>query len=191
MGQQPQDILTLKMLLGTDGRKMSTSWGNTIAIEDPPQEQFGKIMSLRDELIFDYFELATNMSLSEIEARKLAFEQGKCHPRDLKIELAQKIVELYHGAAEAENAKQEFERVFQKKEVPSHIPHLSLSNRRMVPIELLVTARLASSKSEAKRLLLQKGVKINGKPIENWREPLLLQKGMVIQVGKRRFLKIE
>jgi len=189
-GQEPQDIITLKMLFGLDGRKMSTSCGNVINITDKPEEQFGKIMSMKDELILDYFELCTRNPSEEIKKMGKELKKNQINPRDLKLKLAREIVRLYHGKKAAKRAEKEFRRVFKGKELPSRIPNISIKVKKLNILNLLVETKLTSSKSEAKRLILQKAVKINGVLKENWQEILEIKKGIVIQVGKRRFVKV-
>lgn len=190
-GQPPQDIMTLKMLYGLDGRKMSTSWGNVVNILDPPQEMYGKIMSMKDELIGDYFELCTNLSLKEIEKIKTELKLKKLNPRDAKAFLAREIVGLYHGKKAAQKAEEEFNRIFKEKKLPSKIPVFKTSKKEIEILDLLCQTGLSISKSQGKRLILQGGVKIDGKIKTNWKERIKLERGMIIQVGKRRFIKIE
>jgi len=182
--------MTLKMLFGLDGRKMSTSWGNVINITDKSEEQFGKIMSMKDELILDYFELCTRITLEEIKKMGKELKKNQINPRDLKLKLAREIVRLYHGKKAAKRAEKEFRRVFERKELPSRIPNISIKVKKLNILNLLVETKLTSSKSEAKRLILQKAVKINGVLKENWQEIIEIKNGMVIQVGKRRFRKV-
>ena len=189
-GQESQDIMTLKMLFGLDGRKMSTSWGNVINITDKSEEQFGKIMSMKDELILDYFELCTRIPLEEIKKMGKELKKNQINLRDLKLKLAREIVRLYHGKKAAKRAEKEFRRVFERKELPSRIPNISIKVKKLNILNLLVETKLTSSKSEAKRLILQKAVKINGVLKENWQEIIEIKNGMVIQVGKRRFRKV-
>lgn len=190
MGQKPQDIMTLKMLLGTDGRKMSSSWGNIIAIEDSPATQFGKVMSLRDELVFDYFELCTRTPLEEIVRLRREVERGGVVMRDVKFELATRIVELFHGPERAKKAAREFERVFREKKKPQRMRSVALARKQMLLPDVLVASNLAPSKSEARRLIVQGGVKIDGETCRDWRASLVPTPGMVIQVGKRKFVRV-
>jgi tyrosyl-tRNA synthetase len=189
-GQSPQDIMTLKMLSGLDGRKMSTSWGNVVTIVDKPEDMYGKIMSMGDGLIPEYFELCTDIPLAEISKIKKDLEIGKVNPRDLKMKLAQEIVGLYYGVKSAEKAAEEFDKVFKEKKPPSKMPAVKIKEESLNILDLLVKTELAGSKTEAKRLILQKGVKI-GEEIQNdWGKIIKIKKGLVIRVGKRRFAKI-
>ncbi len=189
-GQKPQDIMASKMLTGLDGRKMSTSWGNIITIVDSSDEIYGKIMSMKDKLIIEYFELCTRLPLEEVEKITTDLKSKKINPRDLKIRLAQEIITLYYGKEAAQKAKKEFNKVFQKKQLPSKILGVKIKEKELNILDLLVKTKLTSSKTEAKRLILQKGVKIDGKIENNWRKIVEIKKRMVIQVGKRKFAKV-
>lgn len=168
-GQTPQDLVIVPLLLGTGGkRKMSQSLGNYIGINEPPEEQYGKTMSIPDKLLKHYFELATRLSQQEIE------EILRQEPRDAKARLAREIVSLYHGEKAAEKAEQEFNKVFRDKKIPSKIPELKTASKDLV--EILVQTKLASSKADAKRLIKQGAVK---------------KRGDVLQVGKRGFVRIK
>jgi len=188
--QQPQDIMALKMLSGTDGRKMSTSWGNVINITDKAEDMFGKLMSMKDELILNYFELCTRIPQKELEEIKASLEEKKINPKDLKERLAEEIVGIYHGKKMAKDAKQEFERVFKEKKNPNVIPEERVSEKEINILDLLVKTKLTLSKTEAKRLVLQKAVEIDGKVKSDWKETVSPEKGMVLKAGKRRFVKI-
>jgi tyrosyl-tRNA synthetase len=189
-GQKPQDILTLKMLEGLDGEKMSKTRGNIVNFIDPPEEIYGKIMSLHDDLIIKYFELCTRLPLKEISNLKSELKKGK-NPRDIKAKLAFEIVKLYYGQEKAKKAEEEFNRVFKEKKLPSKIISFKVKAQEYDPLELLVNLKLAKSKSEARRLIEQRGVKIDGKTIENWREKIKIFKETIIRVGPRRFVKLD
>jgi tyrosyl-tRNA synthetase len=184
MRDKKKFVLTLPLILGIDGKPMSKSSGNCVWIEDSPDQIFGKIMSIPDPLIWDYFKLLTDLPLKEIgEIRKL-------NPRDAKARLARKIVVMYHGEKSALKTEKEFNKVFRQKEQPSIIPEIKLEEQKINILDFLVRTKLVSSKSEAKRMILQKGVKINGKIQDNWRETIQIKKGIVVQIGKRKFVKI-
>lgn len=189
-GQSPQDIMTLKMLSGLDGRKMSTSWGNIITIIDKPQDIYGKVMSMRDELIPEYFELCTFVSLEELNQVKKSLGKREVNPRDLKARLAREIVALYWGKVAASKTEKEFQKIFKEKQLPTEIPEVIIKETELSILDLLVKTKNAPSKSEAKRLILQKGVKIDGKIQQEWQKTVQIKKGMIIQVGKRKFVKI-
>ena len=189
-GQQPQDIITLKMLLGLDGRKMSTSWGNVINITDDPKDQFGKIMSMKDELIADYLELCARARLEDIKKIKNSLKRKEVNPRDLKMDLAREIVSIYHGKKESIAAEREFNRVFKEKKPPEVIPEIKIEETVLNILDLLKRTELAPSRAEAKRLVLQKGVKIDGEVQGDWQKEVNVKKDIIIQVGKRKFVKI-
>ena len=184
--QQPQDILMLNLILGTDKRKMSSSWGNTINIFDKPNDMFGKIMSLSDELMIDYFIHCTRISMEQIKQYEKQLKNNNTNPRDIKMKLAYEITKMYYEEVNAIKAEKYFIDVFQKKEILVQMPEMKLANKNIV--DILILSKLASSKSDARRLIDQKGVKVNGKIIESIDETI--KKGSIIQKGKRGFLKI-
>lgn len=184
MKKKEKFVLTCPMILGIDGKPMSKTSGNCIWIEDSPNQMFGKIMSIPDGLIFDYFRLLTRILLTKIEETK------RLNPRDAKAKLAREIVRIYHGEKEAIEAEKEFERIFKRKKLPTKIPTISIKEKDFNLLDLLVKTKLASSKSEAKRLILQKGVKIDGEIQIDWRKIVETKKGTIIQVGKRKFIKL-
>jgi len=189
--QPPQDIMILKMLFGLDGRKMSTTWGNVINITDKPNEMYGKIMSMKDELIGDYFELTTKVPMKKISEIKKQLKDKILNPRDAKIKLAKEIVKLYYGEKKADEAGKEFNRIFKEKKLPSKVPEVKFIKESLPILDLIFNSNLASSKSQAKRLILEKGVRINGKLITDWKEKIKLENGMIISIGKRKFVKIK
>jgi tyrosyl-tRNA synthetase len=188
--QKPQDVITFRMLNGLDGRKMSTSWGNIITIVDEPKDMFGKIMSMKDELIPEYFELCSDIPLEEVEEIKSDLKGNKVNPRDLKIKLGKELVKMYHSLKDAENAAEEFEKVFKENQAPEDISEFEIS-RKINILDLLVKTEIALSKSEARRLIEQKGVKIDDEIQTDWQKDIETKKGMVIQAGKRRFARIK
>jgi len=189
-GQPPQDIMTSQMLYGLDGRKMSTSWGNVINITDNPRNMYGKIMSMKDELIEDYLKLTTRFPLKKIEKIKKDLKEEKLNPKEAKSILAKEIIKMYHSKKAGETAEKEFNRVFREKKLPLKIPVFKSSKKSLPILDLLTKANLASSKNEAKRLILQGGVKINNVIKNDWREIVKISDGMIVKVGKRKFLKI-
>ncbi len=189
--QLPQNIMTMKILAGTDGaRKMSKSFNNYIGINEPPDEQFGKLMSIKDEAIPEYLELCTRLSLTEIRKNTRLLRAGKINPRDLKAKLAKEIVSLYYEKKEALKAEEEFNRIFKQKKLPSEIIGVKIKERFLSILNLLMRTKLVSSKSEAKRLILQGGVRLDGKTKSDWKEIIKIKKGLVVQVGKRKFIKL-
>jgi tyrosyl-tRNA synthetase len=186
-----QDIITVPLLVGLDGiRKMSKSYDNYIAFNDTADEMFGKVMSLPDKLIWKYFELLTDKSESEISAMKGSVATNQTNPRDLKIDLAKNIIEIFYSIKEAEKARDNFIKLFQKKEIPENIEEYRVEKDIASLLEILSESGVAKSKSEARRLIEQGGVKVNGKVIRDWKAEIIAEKETVIQVGKRRFLKI-
>jgi len=190
MKHKEKFILTCPMILGIDGKQMSKTSGNCVWLTDVPKEMFGKIMSIPDNLIISYFELLTDFPISSIQKYKKNLLEKKINPRDLKEKLALEIVKIYYSETIAQEAAKEFQRIFKEKKMPLEIPELKIKEKTLNILELLTKAKLVSSKSEAKRLILQKAVKIDGQLKEDWREVLKTKKGIVIQVGKRRFAKI-
>lgn len=189
--QPQQDILSVPLLEGTDGvRKMSKSYNNYIALTEAPLKMYGNIMSVPDTIIWHYFTLLTNLSLEEIEKMKKEVCQIIFSLRDAKARLAKEIVAIYHGKKAATQAEQEFNKIFRKKKLPTKIPEIKIKEKSLNILELLVKTKLAPSKSEAKRLILQRGVKINGKIESDWKKVLEIKKGQVVQVGKRKFIRL-
>lgn len=189
-GQKPQDIMTSKMLSGLEGGKMSTSAGNIITIADEPKDMFGKLMSMTDEMMPEYFELCTFISLEEIEEIKKAIRNKTLNPRDAKIKLAENIVSLYYGEKAAQKAKEEFIRVFSKKEAPSEAEVIKLSRKNI--IDALAESKAVKSKSEARRLIAGKGIKIGGEIVGD--ATYLISENdenKILRLGKKRFYKIK
>jgi tyrosyl-tRNA synthetase len=193
-GQEPQVIITMPLLVGTDGvEKMSKSLDNYIAFNDPPFEMYGKTMSIPDELIYDYFLLTTDLSPTEIENIKKQLNDPSVNPRDLKRRLAWELVRMYHGVEEANKAQEEFDKIFVRKEIPEELEEFEIEqgDGKIRIVELLVQTGVANSKSEAKRLIQLGGVSIDGVKINDIDATVGLDKSFVIKVGKRKFLKIK
>jgi len=192
-GKEPQVILTMPLLVGTDGvEKMSKSYGNYIGLSDEPKEIYGKTLSIPDNLIYAYFELATDVSADELLEIKNFLSYPENNPRDAKRKLARKLVEMYYDKEAALKAEEEFDKIFVKKEIPDKIQEFKLSdNIKEIPIvDLLLKVNLAYSKSDAKRLIQQGGVSIDGNKISNVNEIISITKDFVLKVGKRKFIKI-
>jgi tyrosyl-tRNA synthetase len=185
-GMAKQNILTVKMLEGTDGRKMSTSWGNSITIVDDPKTMFGKIMSLRDDLIIKYFTLCTDLSEDEVAEKKKRLEGGE-NPRDLKLELGLALVTIYHNDKEATLAKQSFIDTFQNGIIPEDVIVLEAEQGEELG-SLLVKAEIVESKAEFKRLVEQGAVSTeDGTKIDDYKREALPE---IYRVGKKRFAKV-
>ena len=177
--QEPQVVLTMPLLEGTDGvQKMSKSFGNYIGINEPAGEIFGKVMSISDDLMLKYYELLTDFDLDEIM---------KMHPKDAKVKLACEIIRQYHGEKEAEKARLEFERVFAKKELPQEMPEFKTDKNKTILV-ILSESGLVKSGNDARRLLKQGAVLFNDVKVE--KDDFIVDKDGVLKIGSRRFLKI-
>ncbi len=190
-GQEPQVVLTLPVLVGIDGvNRMSKSLGNYIGIDEPPEEMYGKTMRIPDELIYQYFELVTDVSLQELQEIKQQLESGSVNPRDLKKRLAFTIVRMYHGEDAARQAEAHFERVVVKKEIPEDIPEFKVESGKHRLVDLLVAAGLIQSKSEARRRIRQGGVSVDGSVVKDEFLELEITRPTVVKAGKRAFVKL-
>ena len=190
-GQQPQVVMTLPLLEGLDGvNKMSKSLGNYIGITEMPKDVFGKVMSVSDDLMWRYFSLVLCMAEEEIGLLKDAVKSGRRHPRDVKDELARRVVAKFHGTESGDAESAEFARVFSKKELPSDIPVLKLTAADASLIEALVKAGLAESNSEARRLIQQGAVEVGGQKVTDPKSRPDMPDGTIIRCGKRGFAKI-
>jgi tyrosyl-tRNA synthetase len=191
--ESPQVAILLPLLVGTDGvKKMSKSYGNYIGITEPPEEMFGKIMSISDELMWQYWELLTDLTLEEINKLKEDVQKGILHPMEVKKQLGMYIVERFHSKEDAIRAREHFEKVYSKKEIPEDIPVFKASEigTETELFEIIFNLKLAETKAEAKRLIKQGGVKVNGEKITDPMFKPDLTKELIIQVGKRKFAKI-
>ncbi|MED1561699.1 tyrosyl-tRNA synthetase [Alkalihalobacillus alcalophilus ATCC 27647 = CGMCC 1.3604] len=191
-GQEKQIVMTLPLIEGLDGeRKMSKSLHNYIGIDEAPNEIFGKSMSIPDELMIKYYKLATDLAIEEVEALEAGLKDGTVHPRDAKMNLGAKFVEMYHGQKEAEEAVQYFKTVFQKGALPDDIPEVKWEGEAQIWIvDLLVQLKLQSSKGEARRMIQNGGVKLNEEKVNDVQQQVDVTPGLIIQVGKRKFAKI-
>jgi len=200
-GVKKQCILTLPVLVGTDGtQRMSKSLGNYIGIDESPVEMFGKTMSIPDDVIFNYFEMATDVSLEKLEKIKKRLSQPDVNPMDIKKNLGECLVDMYHPEGSGKNARGEFERVFSKKELPDDMPEVSrqqiqdweLNPEKLYLVGLIAKSKMAKSNSEARKLIQAGAVSINGQKINDagYEFNLSDYNEIVLKVGKRRFLKI-
>ena len=190
-GMPEQTIITMPILEGLDGvQKMSKSLGNYIGISEAPSEMYGKAMSIPDELMMRYFMLVTDMSIEEQEQLTKDLESGAAHPRDVKMKLAHTIVRLYHGEEAANFGQDEFVRVFQKHAMPTDIPEykVAITEEPVFVPQFLSDAGLTASNGEARRSIKAGAFKIDGEKCGE--EHIVLKDGMVLQVGKRKFIKI-
>lgn len=192
-GMEPQVILTVPLLTGTDGaEKMSKSLSNYIGITESPNEIYGKTLSIPDKLIYTYFLLTTDISLEKLKEIRATLDDEKSNPRDLKRALARTLVGMYHNKEAAHRAEEDFDRVFVKKDIPDDIQEVTLeiSNSGFNIVDLLVHVSLVSSKSEARRLIQQGGVKIDNKKVGDINDRVHTEKAFIVQVGKRKFIKV-
>jgi tyrosyl-tRNA synthetase len=189
-GQDPQVILTVPLMEGTDGvEKMSKSYDNHIGITDSPDEMYGKTLSIPDNIIEKYFLLAANSDKKKMDKVKKSLSDTQVNPRDIKRELARKIVEIYHSENLAKKAEENFDKIFIKKDIPEDIPEVKLDKDTLI-VDVLTLYELVTSKSEARRLIDQGAVKINDQKCIDRDQIIKKDESIVIKVGKRRFLKI-
>ena len=189
--QDPQSIITLPLLEGTDGiEKMSKSYDNYIALDDSAEDMYGKIMSINDSMIEKYYKLAIFAEKKKVLEVKSLLKDDSINPRDIKKDLAKALVEKYYDENAAEKAEKSFEKVFVKRDNPDDMPEAVLSSKKSL-IDLLLAENLISSKGEGKRLIAQKAIKISGEICDDPNKLLSSEdNGAIIKVGKRRFLKI-
>jgi tyrosyl-tRNA synthetase len=189
--QEPQVIMTLPLLEGTDGvQKMSKSYNNYIGVDDDPSDMYGKVMSISDELMWKYYELLSSRTISQIEEMKKAVETSALHPMDAKMKLAYEMVERFHGKARADAARDGFVKVFKSRELPEDMPVVTLNIERPWICAVLKKAGLVSGTSEARRMISQGAVQINEEKIVDG-EYVLPRGSHIIKVGKRRYAKVE
>lgn len=184
--QEPQNIITNPLIEGLDGRKMSSSWGNTVNLLDTPNNMYGKTMSLNDDFIIKYFVLLTRVSPALIETYEQEIKSG-ANPRDYKMKLAYELVQFYHSQKDAKQAQNFFIQTFSKKEIPTDIPEIQPTTYNVMTA--LLESKCVKSKTEARRVIEQKGVKLNSKLIESSEQKI--KSGDIIQKGKRTFIKIQ
>ncbi|UCC62497.1 MAG: tyrosine--tRNA ligase [Anaerolineae bacterium] len=189
-GQRSQVCLTLPILVGTDGHiRMSKSIGNYIGIAEPPAEMYGKTMSVPDQAMSNYMNLVTRWTPAEIAVVESALAEGKLHPRDAKMKLAREIVSIFYGDEAAGEAEDHFKTVFQQRELPPDMPVLAVAEPRNV-VDLLAAAGMVRSKSEARRLIGQGGVRLDGEKVPDIETEVAVTEERVLQVGRRRFVRL-
>jgi tyrosyl-tRNA synthetase len=198
-GMEPQCILTLPLLVGTDGeKKMSKSLGNYIGIYESPREIFGKTMSIPDDLICQYFELATDISEQKLDSLQEQLSRPEVNPMAIKKELGETLVDMYHPAGSGRAAREEFERVFSQKKLPDQVPELTREELKKLEIKpdsiylvhLIARAKLSRSNGEARKLIEAGSVSIDDQKITDINHEFPLDKDMVLRVGRRRFLRL-
>lgn len=189
-GMEPQVIMTLPLLEGTDGvQKMSKSYNNYIGVDDEPTDMFGKVMSISDVLMWKYYELLSSRTMARITEMKKDVESGRLHPMEAKMDLAQEMVERYHGKEQGEAAREGFARVFKSREVPEDMPEFTLTLDRPWICAVLKEAGLVGGTSEARRMIAQGAVHIDDQKVTD-AEYVLAGGSHIIKVGKRRFAKV-
>ena len=189
-GQRPQICLTLPILVGTDGHvRMSKSVGNYVGINEPPEEQYGKVMSVPDDAMPQYFRLVTRFEPSQIGRVEADLQAGRLHPRDAKMMLAREIVSIFHGDDAAARAEAHFKTVFQQRDLPPDMPEYLLKAPANI-VDLICAAGLAPSKREARRLIEQGGVKLQGEALARVETIVEPGRPQVLQVGRRRFVRL-
>ena len=188
LGKTPQEVFLVPLLAGTDGLKMSKSLNNTIDVKAAPGDMYGKVMSLTDDMLIPYFTCVTDVSDAELAEITRALKARRGNPRDLKMRLGREIVGQFHGADAAGQAEAEFVKVFQQRELPTDLPTFAL-NQAMPIIDLIVAANLAASRSEARRLVQQGGVKLNDATIDQI-DAVIPANEAVLRVGRRKFVRL-
>lgn len=189
-GLEPQIAIMMPILEGTDGiQKMSKSLGNYIGVNDEPNEMFGKTMSISDALITRYFELLTQIPISEINEMQTRMEKGELNPRDAKMQLAVELISIYHSQHEAVQAMERFKLVFSQGDIPEDIPEIKVKETEIWLPKFFTENKLTPSTSEGRRLIKQGAVKVDGDKFEE--EDLRLEDDMVIQIGKRKFVRVK
>lgn len=183
-------VITTKLLEDASGKKMGKTEGNMVTLVDAPKEMFGKIMSWTDEMIVPALELITAMPMTAIQDRQKQMQFGKRNPRDVKAELARMVVSLYHSAAGARKAEEDFVKQFAKKETPDDAITITAPKKPVALLDFLTQHGLSASKSEARRLIEQGAVKVNQEKMIDWKQSKQFKSGDIIQVGKRKFVKI-
>ncbi len=195
-GQEPQVAMMMPLIEGLDGvQKMSKSLGNYIGVNEPPKDMYGKTMSIPDPLMMKYYELLTDLPLEEVAQIRAQLENGQLHPRDAKMYLARTIVRMYHSEAAAEEAERHFVTVFQQGALPEEMPEVSVSremteNGNLWIVPLLTSLNLVPSNAEARRMIQQGGVRIDGEKVSDVNCQVPVRDGMIVQVGKRKFAKV-
>jgi len=193
-GQEPQVVLTMPLLEGLDGvHKMSKSLGNYIGISESADDIFGKVLSISDELMFRYYELLSDLSMDEIDRLRQDMEEGKVHPKAVKVQLAKEIVARFHDVQAADAAERNFEQIFKKHELPDDIPEKEIvaEEEEIWLPRLLVAAELVKSTSDGRRMIKQNAVSVNGEKIADVNANIPTQGIVLLQVGKRRFCNVQ
>ena len=189
LGMRPQQVFLLPLIPGTDGRKMSKTFNNTVDISMPPAEMFGRVMSMSDDVLPLYFEVLTDVPMAEVAEIRQALATGSVNPRDLKMRVAREVVAQFHSPADAQAAEEAFVRQFVNRELPAEIPEHALGAPASI-VDVMVATGLAASKSEARRLIDGGGVRVDGERVTGYDLALQPGSGAVVQVGRRKFARI-
>lgn len=190
-GKKPQIVMTMPLIEGTDGHlKMSKSYDNYIGFTDTPKDMFGKIMSIPDTLIIKYMKYLTNIDPEQIKKYEDQMEKNEVNPRDIKMFLGIEIIKMFHSEEVANDAKEQFIKVFQKNDIPDDIEDLETVPEINI-VDLVENSKVLSSKSEIKRLIKQGGVKIDDEKVDDFKQELVLKGGEILRIGKRNFFKIK
>lgn len=189
LGQRPQDVFLVPLLPGTDGRKMSKTFGNTVDLSMSPEDMYGKLMSISDEMLMDYLTLVTDVPDEELAQIETDLRAGTVNPRDVKMRLAREVVGYIHSPEAAARAEEEFVRVFQRRELPTDMPEFTVPPEGLNIVDLMVQAGTTASKSEARRLIQQGGVRLGDAPVDSV-DLIVEPREAVLQVGKRRFVRL-
>ncbi|MBT1248537.1 MULTISPECIES: tyrosine--tRNA ligase [unclassified Thermosipho (in: thermotogales)] len=190
-GLKPQIVMTMPIIEGTDGKlKMSKSYDNYIAFTDEPNNMYGKVMSIPDELIIKYMRLVTDIPENEIDEYEKLMKAAKINPRDVKMRLAREIVAFFYDENIAKEAEENFVKVFRKKELPDEMPEVEIKRGEYNIVDLMVLVEATSSRSEAKRIVNQGGVKFDGNKVKSFKDFVTIEKEHVLKVGKRKFFRL-
>lgn len=189
LGQRPQDVFLVPLLPGTDGRKMSKTFGNTVDLSMSPEDMYGKLMSISDEMLMDYLTLVTDIPDEELARIATNLRAGTVNPRDVKMRLAREVVGYIHSPEAAARAEEEFVRVFQRRELPTDMPEFTVPPSGLNIVDLMVQAGTTATKSEARRLIQQGGVRLDDVVVDSV-DRVVEPKDAVLQVGKRRFVRL-
>jgi len=185
-------VITTKLLINpkTQKKLMSKSEGGYIALNDNSNQMYGKVMALPDEVISSVFSLCTEVSDSDIKKIEKDLKQKSINPKNIKSKLAKEIVKIYYGGKVAEKAEKEFSKIFKEKKEPSVIIEVKIKEKEINILDLLVKTGQVDSKANAKRLVIQRAIKIEGKLKEDWKERIKIKKGAIVKIGKRRFVRL-
>jgi len=190
LGQRPQDVFLVPLLPGLDGRKMSKSYGNTVDLNLPPEDMYGKLMSISDEMLMEYLTLVTDIPDDELAQIEANLRAGAVNPRDVKMRLGREVIGYIHSPEAAARAEQEFVRVFQRRELPTDMPEFAVPAGGINIVDLMIQTGLAASKSDARRLVQQGGVRLDDATVSSI-DHIMEPREAILQVGKRRFLKLK